>query len=102
MATRSPATTSTSKPAPCKTLTLRIAARDCNLIDRAAQLSGETRTDFILDAARRAAEETLLDQSLFVVSQSSYAKFLAMLDAPPKPNARLRRTLKATAPWSKP
>ena len=76
------ATTSASKPAPRETLNLRIAAHDRNLIDRAAQSSGKTRTDFILGAARRAAEETLLDQSLFLVSQSSYAKFLAMLDAP--------------------
>jgi uncharacterized protein (DUF1778 family) len=43
---------------------------------RAAQSSGKTRTDFILGAARRAAEEALLDQSLFLVSQSTYAKFL--------------------------
>jgi uncharacterized protein (DUF1778 family) len=96
------AITSTSKPTPRETLNLRIAAHDRSLIDRAAQSSGKTRTDFILSAARRAAEETLLDQSLFLVSQSTFAKFLAMLDAPANPNARLRRTMKATPVWSKP
>jgi len=96
------ATTSASKPPPRETLNLRIAARDRSLIDRAAQSSGKTRTDFILGAARRAAEETLLDQSLFLVSKATYVKFLAMLDAPAKPNARLRRTMKAKPPWSKP
>ena len=94
--------TSPSKPPPRETLNLRIPAHDRNLIDRAAQSSGKTRTDFILGAARRAAEETLLDQSLFLVSESTYAKFLALLDAPAKPNARLRRTMKATPAWSKP
>ena len=94
--------TSRSKPPPRETLNLRIPAHDRNLIDRAAQSSGKTRTDFILGAARRAAEETLLDQSLFLVSESTYAKFLALLDAPGKPNARLRRTMKATPAWSKP
>lgn len=93
--------TSPSKPAPRETLNLRIPAHDRSLIDRAAQSSGKTRTDFILGAARRAAEEALLDQSLFLVSQSTYAKFMAMLDAPAKPNARLRRTMKATPPWPK-
>jgi uncharacterized protein (DUF1778 family) len=78
-----------SKPAPRETLNLRIPAHDRSLIDRAAQSSGKTRTD-------------LLDQSLFLVSQSTYAKFMAMLDAPAKPNARLRRTMKAAPPWSKP
>jgi uncharacterized protein (DUF1778 family) len=96
------AATSASKPPPRETLNLRIAAHDRSLIDRAAQSSGKTRTDFILGAARRAAEETLLDQSLFLVSKATYAKFLAMLDAPAKPNARLRRTMKAKPPWSKP
>lgn len=96
------ATTPPSKPPPRETLNLRIPAHDRSLIDRAAQSSGKSRTDFILGAARRAAEETLLDQSLFLVSQATYAKFLAMLDAPAKPNARLRRTMKAKPPWSKP
>jgi uncharacterized protein (DUF1778 family) len=96
------ATTPPLKPAPRETLNLRIPAHDRSLIDRAAQASGKTRTDFILGAARRAAEETLLDQSLFLVSQSTYTKFLAMLDAPARPNARLRRTMKAVPPWSKP
>lgn len=94
------AATST-KPARRETLNLRIPAQERSLIDRAAQSSGKTRTDFILSAARRAAEETLLDQTLFLVSQATYAKFAAMLDAPPKRNARLRRTMQATPPWTK-
>jgi uncharacterized protein (DUF1778 family) len=84
-----------------ETLNLRIPAAERGLIDRAAQASGKTRTDFILSAARRAAEEELLDRAIFVVSPSAYAKFLAMLDAPPKSNERLRRTMQATPPWSK-
>ena len=92
------AITSASKPAPRETLNLRIAAHDRNLIDRAAQSSGKTRTDFILGAARRAAEETLLDQSLFLVSQSSYAKFLAMLDAPPQTQCPLEADDEGYAP----
>ena len=94
------AATST-KVAPRETLNLRSPAAERGLIDRAAQASGKTRTDFILSAARRAAEEELLDRTIFVVSPSTYAKFLAMLDAPPKPNERLRRTMKATPSWSK-
>ena len=89
------------KVAPRETLNLRIPAAERGLIDRAAQASGKTRTDFILSAARRAAEDELLNRTIFVVSPSTYAKFLAMLDAPPKPNERLRRTMKATPLWSK-
>ena len=90
-----------TKRAPRETLNLRIAASERGLIDRAAKASGKTRTDFILGAARRAAEEELLDRSIFVVSPANYAKFLAMLDAPAPPNERLRRTMQAPLPWSK-
>ncbi|HJY05658.1 MAG TPA: GNAT family N-acetyltransferase, partial [Bryobacteraceae bacterium] len=33
------------------------------MIDRTAELAGKNRTDFVLDAARRAAEDTLLDRT---------------------------------------
>ena len=91
----------TAKPAPRETLNPRIPAAERGLIDRAARSSGKTRTDFILGAARRAAEEELLDRTIFVVNPATYSKFLALLDAPPKPNERLRRTMQAPPPWSK-
>jgi uncharacterized protein (DUF1778 family) len=71
------------------------------LIDRAAQLAGKNRTDFVLEAARRAAEDALLDRTVFSVSPKAYAEFLKRLDAPPQPNDRLRRTMQATAPWDR-
>ena len=83
------------------TLNLRIPAAERNLIDRAAASSGKTRTDFILEAARRAAEETLLDRAMLSVGPEAFAEFLARLDAPPQPNDRLRRTMKTRAPWAK-
>ena len=51
---------------------LRIPPAERNLIDRAAESAGKTRTDFILEAARRAAEEALLDRALMVVSPEAY------------------------------
>lgn len=81
------------------TLNLRIPAAERNLIDRAAESAGKTRTDFILEAARRAAEETLLDRALMVVSPEAYAEFMQRLDGPAQPNERLRRTMRAKAPW---
>ena len=90
-----------AKRTPRETLNLRIPAAERGLIDRAAKSSGKTRTDFILGAARRAAEEELLERTLFVVRPAVYSKFLAMLDARPQPNERLRRTMRAAPPWSK-
>jgi uncharacterized protein (DUF1778 family) len=81
------------------TLNLRIGQGERNLIDSAARLTGKTRTDFVLDAARRAAEEALLDQVFFSVSQDAYDEFLARLDAPPRPNERLKRALRKPPVW---
>ena len=82
-------------------LNLRIKPELRGLIDRAAQLAGKNRTDFVLDAARRAAEDALLDRTVFSVSPRAYAEFLKRLDAPAQPNERLRRTMRAAAPWDR-
>jgi uncharacterized protein (DUF1778 family) len=82
-----------------QTLNIRIQPEVRGLIDRAAELAGRTRTDFVLDAARRAAEDTLLDRTLFTVSPQAYRQFLDRLDAPPQPNERLRKTMQTPAPW---
>lgn len=82
-----------------ETLNLRIKPEVRSLIDRAARMRGKNRTDFILDAARNAAEEALLDQALFVVGEEAYAEFVERLDQPPAPNPRLRKTLQMPAPW---
>lgn len=81
------------------TLNLRIKPEVRWLIDRAAELLGKTRTDFVLDAARHAAEDALLDRTVLGVNPKAYAELLKRLDAPPRPNKRLRNTLQAPAPW---
>lgn len=80
-------------------LNLRIKPEERGLIDRAAKTLGKNRTDFMLDAARRAAEDALFDRTIYTVSPKAYAEFLARLDAPPQPNERLRRTMRTPAPW---
>jgi uncharacterized protein (DUF1778 family) len=83
------------------TLNIRIKADERGLIDRAARARGQNRTDFILEAARRAAEDALLDRTLITVSPEGYKEFVKRLDAKPRPNARLRKTMQAAPPWEK-
>jgi uncharacterized protein (DUF1778 family) len=80
-------------------LNIRIKPQVRELIDRAAELAGKNRTDFVLDAARHAAEETLLNRTVFTVNPKAYRQFLARLDAPPKPNRRLVKSMQTPAPW---
>jgi uncharacterized protein (DUF1778 family) len=91
--------TRTVRSAKRETLNVRVKAEDRNLIDRAAHLLGKSRTDFLLEAGRRAAEDALLDRTLFMVGSKAYLEFVARLDAPPPPNERLRRTMTTPAPW---
>lgn len=80
-------------------LNLRIKPTTRSLIDRAAELLGKTRTDFMLEASERRAEEVLLDRTVFTVSPETYAEFLSRLDEPPAPDERLKRTMATKAPW---
>lgn len=80
------------------TLRLRVKAEERSLIDRAATSQGKSRTEFILEAARIAAKEAILDQAVISVTPEAYQAFLEQLDSPPKPNERLRKTMGATAP----
>lgn len=80
-------------------LNMRIKPQTRNLIDRAAELLGKTRTDFMLEASERRAEEVLLDRTVFRVSPEVYAEYLARLDEPVGANEKLRQTMATHAPW---
>jgi len=88
-----------AQPAARSALNIRIKPEERSLIDRAAKAQGKNRTDFILESARVAAQEALLDQALIAASPRAYAAFVARLDMPPQPNERLRKTLRTPAPW---
>ena len=78
---------------------LRVTPEDQVLIDRAVSASGLTRTDFVLQAARMAAQELLVEQTWLSVGAESFERFAAALDARPQANERLRRTMTAPKPW---
>lgn len=81
------------------TISIRARAGQRDLIDQAADRLGRSRSDFMLEAACRQAEDVLLDQTYFSLGAKDMAAFQAMLDAPAAPTDRLRRTLHAPAPW---
>lgn len=81
------------------TISIRAKAGQRDLIDQAADRLGRSRSDFMLEAACRQAEDVLLDQTYFALDAKGFAAFQGMLDNPPAPTDRLRRTLRAQAPW---
>ena len=80
-------------------LSMRLPDADLAIIDRAAQLRGRSRTEFMRDAAVRAAEEAIMDTSLLRVSPEAFDAFVAMMDAPAKPVPALTELLRRPTPW---
>jgi uncharacterized protein (DUF1778 family) len=80
-------------------INLRVSAEDRNVIDRAAKTAGKTRTEFMIEASRKAAHDTLLDTNLVVVDGPTFKRFKKLLDAPGRPNDRLLGLINLKPPW---
>jgi uncharacterized protein (DUF1778 family) len=82
-------------------INLRIEAKTRQLIDDAAAILGKTRTEFMIESARREAIDVLLDQRLFVLDSERYEAFVHALDNSPAPGPKLRSLLRRVSAWQK-
>ncbi|MDA8109907.1 MAG: DUF1778 domain-containing protein [Betaproteobacteria bacterium] len=82
-------------------INLRAAAAQRALIDRAAQVQGKSRTDFMLEAACEKARQVLLDRTVFALDAKRYARFVELLQAPVRQKKAVRRLLGKRAPWER-
>lgn len=82
-----------------KTIQMRVRPQVRELIDNAAAALGQSRTEFMIEAARERAIDVLLDQRIFHLAGDQSAAFDDALDHPPKPTAELRKLMKSRSPW---
>ena len=82
-------------------INIRARTTQRNLIDKAAAMLNKNRSDFMLEAACREAENVLLDQRLFLVDDKTYKALATLIDAPVKDNPSLRKLLHDKGPWEK-
>jgi uncharacterized protein (DUF1778 family) len=80
-------------------INLRIERQTRQLIDDAAAVLGKTRTEFMIESARKVAIDVLLDQRLFVLDPQRYDAFVHALDNPPAPGSKLRSLLRRVPAW---
>ncbi|MEP6964657.1 MAG: DUF1778 domain-containing protein [Polaromonas sp.] len=80
-------------------LGLRATPEQETVLRRAAEVAHKSLTDFILDSACLAAEQTLLDQRLFMVPGSQYQALMDLLEQPDQTNEGLRDLFSRKAPW---
>jgi uncharacterized protein (DUF1778 family) len=80
-------------------LSMRLPEADLAIIDRAARLRGRSQTDFVREAAVRAAEETLMETGQVRMSEDGFAAFMAVLSAPAAPVEAMVEILRRPPPW---
>jgi uncharacterized protein (DUF1778 family) len=80
-------------------LSMRLPDADIAIIDRAAGMRGRSRTDFVREAAVRAAEEVLMESTLVRMSPSGFNAFMKALAEPATAVPEMVELLKRSAPW---
>jgi uncharacterized protein (DUF1778 family) len=80
-------------------INIRAKKHQRDLIDRAAELQGKSRSEFMLDSAQKSAQDVLLDRRLFVLDDIQFQQFVELLDEPPTHHERLHELLTSKAPW---
>lgn len=80
-------------------LSMRLPEPDLAIIDRAATLRGRSRTDFVREAAVRAAEDVLMESAPIRMTPEGFDAFLNALSAPAHPVPEMVDVLRRAAPW---
>jgi uncharacterized protein (DUF1778 family) len=76
-------------------LEARISPDVLAAVKRAAEIEGRSVSDFVVDAARHAAERTIEETQIIRFSLADQMRVAAILAAPPTPSAGLDRAMDA-------
>jgi uncharacterized protein (DUF1778 family) len=76
-------------------INFRLPTKNKEIIERAAVVKGMTLTQFAISTLVKEAREVLKSDHVLVLSDEDRDQFLAALDNPPAPNAKLLKAAKA-------
>jgi uncharacterized protein (DUF1778 family) len=79
---------------PRKRITARVSDKVRMTLEQAAELSGSTVNQFVMQTAYQEAQRLIERESVIRLSQKDARKVLFLLDNPPKPNKRMRDAVK--------
>ena len=80
-------------------LSMRLPEADIAIIGRAATLRGRSRTDFVREAAVRAAEDVLMETVPVRMSPAGFKSFMAALSGSAKPVPEIVELVGRAALW---
>lgn len=81
-------------------LSMRLPESDVAIIDRAAGLRGRSRTDFVREAAVRAAEAVLMENLPIRMTAEGFAAFIEAISASGEPLTEMVELLRRSPPWA--
>jgi uncharacterized protein (DUF1778 family) len=82
-----------------RAINIRTSEHQRALIDRAAMLTGKSRSDFMVESASLEAERVLLDRTFFALDEDAFARFDEILKAPVQASPELHALMHTKAPW---
>lgn len=82
--------------------TARLPHTEKSLLQRAAERRGQTLSAYVFEKARHAAIAELEEAGEIVLAPVDQQHFVHLLLEPPKPNARLRRAIRAAESAAEP
>jgi uncharacterized protein (DUF1778 family) len=88
-----------SQMAKSERLNIRLTAEDRRLIHGAADASGSSVSEFVVEHARQGAQRELADRTRFELDDEAWEKFVSWLERPPEPNEGLARLLAVKPVW---
>lgn len=76
-----------------------LTSNQASLIAEAAKIRNQNPSDFALSSVLAKAQETVLDQTLFVLTDEEFSDLQKDLSEPPVVNPGLTRLLNSQPPW---
>ena len=80
-------------------ISLRASAETKQLLQRAAELSGVSISEYVLSPARERAQHDILDQRFFFLSANDYDRFITDSSNVEKNQEKIQNILAFKAPW---
>ena len=80
---------------PRRRITARVSDVVRTTLEQAAELSGATVNQFVVQTAYLAAQRMIERETVIRLSQRDAQRVLSLLDRPPIPNKRLKQAVKA-------
>jgi len=80
-------------------LDLRVTSDQKRLLQQAANLKGETVSDFVLSSAMASADEALLDQRVFLLESEAFDQLVSRSEDVVKNRAAIDKILAIKTPW---